>query len=70
MRQQLIDRLARALDYFYPIKDREFGRIVTPMKAELGVAFAAPGKYASSKQVLDAARAARKVIATGHVGPA
>jgi len=70
VRQQLIDRLARALDYFYPIKDREFGRIVTPMKAELGVAFAAPGKYASSEQVLDAARAARKVIATGHVGPA
>ena len=70
VRQQIIDRLARALDYFYPIKDREFGRIVTPMKAELGVAFAAPGKYASSEQVLDAARAARKVIATGHVGPA
>ena len=70
VRQQLIDRLARALDYFYPIKDREFGRIVTPMKAELGVVFAAPGKYASSEQVLDAARAARKVIATGHVGPA
>jgi len=70
VRQQIIDRLARALDYFYPIKDREFGRIVTPMKAELGVAFAAPGKYASSEQVLNAARAARKVIATGHVGPA
>jgi DNA-binding response OmpR family regulator len=70
VRQQIIDRLARALDYFYPIKDREFGRIVTPMKAELGVAFAAPGKYASSEQVLDAARAARKVIATGHVSPA
>jgi DNA-binding response OmpR family regulator len=70
VRQQIIDRLARALDYFYPIKDREFGRIVTPMKAELGVAFAAPGKYTSSEQVLNAARAARKVIATGHVGPA
>lgn len=70
VRQQIIDRLARALDHFCPIKDGEFGRIGTSMKAELGVALAAPGRYASSEQVLDAARTAREVIAAGHVGPA
>ncbi len=70
VRQQITERLARALDYFYPIKDREFGRITTPMKAELGVALGAAGRYASSEAVLDAARARREIVATGHAGPA
>jgi PleD family two-component response regulator len=67
--QQITDRLARALDYFYPIKDREFGRIAVPMKAELGMVLAAPGRYANPQQTLDAARASREVVATGHVAP-
>jgi PleD family two-component response regulator len=70
VRQRITDHLARALDYFYPIKDREFGRITIPMKAELGVVLGAPGRFATPQQVLDAARARRKVVATGHAGPA
>ncbi|MFL7810605.1 MAG: response regulator [Anaerolineae bacterium] len=70
VRQQITDRLARALDYFYPIKDREFGRITVPMKAELGVALGAPGRFATPQLILDAARSGREVVATGHVDPA
>jgi PleD family two-component response regulator len=60
---KLTERLSRAFDYFYPIKDVESGRIAAPMQAEVGVVAASTGPYESPADVIRAARMACQVVA-------
>ena len=62
------ERLERAFDYFYPVRDLQSGQVTSPMQAVLGVAKASAGGYNGPADVIHAATKERKVIASSHVG--
>jgi PleD family two-component response regulator len=66
IRDKLSTRLARAFDYFYPIKDIEAGHVAAPMKAEVGIATASSGPFGSAADIYKASSKARKVVASSH----
>lgn len=66
--KKLGERLERAFDYFYPVRDLESGQVTSPMQAVLGVAKASTGRYNGPADVIHAATKERKVIASSHVG--
>ena len=63
---KLAARLARAFNYFYPVKDIEAGQVSAPMRAEVGVVTAASGPFGGAADVYKAAEKARKVVASSH----
>jgi len=68
VQKKLGERLERAFDYFYPVRDLESGQVTAPMQAMLGVAKASTGGYNGPADVIHAATKERKVIASSHVG--
>jgi len=68
VQKKLGERLERAFDYFYPVRDLQSGQVTSPMQAVLGVAKASAGGYNGPADVIHAATKERKVIASSHVG--
>ncbi len=64
---KLVTRLDRAFNYFYPIKDLESGKMIAPMKAEIGMALPSSGTFEQPKDLLNAAMRARRQVASTHV---
>jgi PleD family two-component response regulator len=66
IRDRLANRLGRAFNYFYPIKDLESGKLSAPMKAEMGMAVASAGTYDDPQAILQATVKSRKPVAAIH----
>jgi PleD family two-component response regulator len=66
IRDRLADRLARAFNYFYPIREVESGQLAAPMKAEVGVVTSAAGPFDGPAAILEAAVQARRTVATAY----
>ncbi len=67
---KLVNRLDRAFNYFYPVKDLETGKLAAPMSAEIGVILSSSGQYNTSRAILEAAIKARRQVAGIHAGKA
>jgi len=66
IRGRLASQLERAFSYFYPIRDVDAGKVVKPMRVEMGIATAANGPYDSPQAILDAAAQSCETIAVSH----
>lgn len=54
MHAALTDRLSKAFNYFYPIRDLQTGQVTAPMRVEIGVTTASAGPYADARSILAA----------------
>lgn len=63
MHQTLTDRLSKAFNYFYPIRDIQTGQVTAPMRVEIGVTTAAAGPFDHPQDILTALSNACQTIA-------
>ncbi len=67
IRAKLVERLDRAFNYFYPVKDLESGKLAAPMQAELGMVVASSGHFDSPRAILEATLKSRQPVAATHL---
>ena len=65
---KLVNRLDRAFNYFYPVKDLEAGKLDAPMNADIGVVVASSGNFENLQAILEAAMQSRQHVAGTHSG--
>ena len=54
MQIALTERLSKAFNYFYPIRDIQTGQITAPMRIEMGVTTVADGPFAHPQAIIEA----------------
>jgi GGDEF domain-containing protein len=62
IQEALTDRLSKAFNYFYPIRDLQTGQVTAPMRVEIGVTTAATGPFDHPQAIIDAVSGACQTI--------
>jgi GGDEF domain-containing protein len=62
MRDALTNRLSKAFNYFYPIRDLQTGQVTSPMRVEIGAISASAGPFDHPQAIIDAVTGACQAI--------